>query len=106
MPDLTSRRQFLAATGAVLGLGPALAACGGAPTRAAQCDGYGALSTAELQQRQALDYVDVSPRADQNCANCRLYNAPTAEGACGGCQLFPGPVVAQGWCTAWAGVVS
>ena len=107
MPDLTSRRQFLAATGAVLGLGPALAACGGAPTRAAQCDGYGALSTAELQQRQALNYVDVSPRADQNCANCRLYNAPArprARAAAASCS--PGPVVAQGWCTAWVGVVS
>lgn len=104
MPDRTSRRQFLAATGAVLGLGPVLAACGGDATRAAQCDGYGSLSTAELQQRQALNYVDASPRADQNCANCRLYNAPEDGGACGGCQLFPGPVVAQGWCTAWAAV--
>ena len=102
MSDTTSRRQFLASAGAVLGLAPVLAACGGAADRAAQCDGYSSLSTAELQQRQALQYVDKTPNAVQNCANCRLYNAPAEEGGCGGCQLFPGPVVAQGWCTAWA----
>ena len=101
MSDL-SRRRFLASTAAAAGLAPFVAACGGGgPERASQCAGYGALSTAELQQRQALAYVDDSPKLGQVCTTCKLYNQPTADDGCGGCQLFAGPVVPQGWCTAW-----
>ena len=100
MPNV-SRRRFLASTAAAAGLAPFVAACSSGPERASQCQGYGALSTAELQQRQALDYVDDSPKLGQVCTTCRLYDQPTTDGGCGGCQLFPGPVVGQGWCTAW-----
>lgn len=103
MSDSVSRRRFLAATSAALGLGPVLAACGGGgpPSSASQCEGYGSLTPEQIQSRQALNYVDQSPRADQVCANCRLYQAPPAQDACGGCQLFAGPVVPKGYCTGW-----
>lgn len=39
--------------------------------------------------------------ADQNCANCQLYQGK-AGAAAGGCALFPGKqVTAKGWCSAW-----
>ena len=102
MSDSLSRRRFLAATGAALGLGPVLAACGGGgvPT-AASCEGYAELTETQLASRQALQYVDVSERADQNCANCRVYNQPEGGSPCGGCQLFAGPVSPKGWCSGW-----
>ena len=105
MSDAVSRRRFLAATGAALGLAPAIAACGG-PIEAASCEGYDALTEPQLQSRAALNYVDVSPVAGQLCANCRLYNRPEGGSACGGCQLFAGPVAPGGYCTSWAAVQS
>ena len=101
MSDTVSRRRFLIATGGALGLAPVLAACGGGPVNASECDGYDALTESDLQSRSALQYVDLSPRGDQNCANCRLYNAPTGGSPCGGCQLFAGPVAPKGWCSGW-----
>lgn len=39
--------------------------------------------------------------ADQNCANCALYQGKPADKA-GGCPLFAGKQVAgPGWCSAW-----
>ena len=101
MSDSVSRRRFLASAGAAVGLAPLVAGCSSGPDQASQCRGYGSLSTAELQQRQALDYVDDSPKLGQVCTTCRLYEQPAEGEACGGCQLFPGPVLPQGWCTAW-----
>lgn len=102
MPDFTTRRQFLAAAAALVGL-PALAACGeGAPESASACAGYDALSPADLQQRAALQYVDKSPAPDKLCLNCRFYTAPAGGSPCGGCQLFAGPVLPAGYCTSWA----
>ena len=106
MSTPVSRRHFLSrvtAAGAVLGAGGLLAACGGgAPTTAAACDGYADLTPGEIQARQNFNYVDQTPIAAQNCANCASYKAPAGEGACGGCLLFAGPVVANGYCTGWA----
>jgi hypothetical protein len=49
---------------------------------------------------QALQYVNQSPKPDQNCANCRFYTAK--QGGRGSCQLFTqGLVEAEGWCTGW-----
>ncbi|WP_420455988.1 high-potential iron-sulfur protein [Rubrivirga sp.] len=101
MPDSVSRRRFLASAGAVLGVGPVLAACGGGDVTAASCQGYSALDAAALQQRQSLDYVDNTPRPAELCSNCRFYNAPEGGSPCGGCQLFPGPVAPDGWCKSW-----
>lgn len=95
-----SRRRFLAATGAALGLAP-LAACGDGAVRAASCEGYDALDATALKQRQALGYVDVTPDPAQVCQNCRFYQAPAAGSACGGCQLFAGPVAPAGYCASW-----
>ena len=109
MPDPLSRRRFLsrlAASGAALGAGGLLAACGGggAPRTATACEGYAALSPGEIQTREGFQYVDATPDATKNCANCLSYVAPEASGdgpACGGCALFPGPVVENGYCIGW-----
>lgn len=112
MPDLTTRRQFLASgaalTGAALtGLVPALAACGGGgPKTSTSCEGYSALTPADLQQRATLKYVDVTPVPGQVCVNCRLYVKPAGESPCGGCQLFAGPVLPAGYCTAWVAIAA
>jgi hypothetical protein len=101
----TTRRQFissLAAAGAALSAPALLAACGGGePTTASACDGYDALAPQDLQLRQGFGYVDASPNPDKPCATCMHYTAPAA-GPCGGCKLFAGPVMAGGYCTAWA----
>ena len=103
MSDVT-RRRFLASAGAVLGVGPILAACGGGDDAvvASACTGYDALRPQDLQAREALGYVDVTPNAAQRCDNCRLYNQPEGGSPCGGCQLFAGPVAPAGWCRSWA----
>ena len=106
MPDSVSRRRFLVSAGAVLGVGPVLAACGGGAVRAASCEGYSALDAAALQQRQALAYVDVTPNPAQRCDGCRFWQAPAGDSPCGGCQLFPGPVAPAGYCTSWVAMAA
>jgi High potential iron-sulfur protein len=62
-------------------------------------------------QASALGYVAEAQRvdnkkypkfaADQNCANCALYQGKPADKA-GGCPLFAAKQVAgAGWCSAW-----
>lgn len=102
MSESVSRRRFLASAGAVLGVGPILAACGGgSDVTAAGCAGYSDLDAAQLQQRATLEYVDVSATPGQLCSNCRFYDVPEGGSPCGGCQLFPGPVTPGGWCKSW-----
>lgn len=49
----------------------------------------------------ALQYVNESPKPDQHCENCVLYQAGT-EGR-GKCGLFAeGLVSAKGYCTSWS----
>jgi hypothetical protein len=49
---------------------------------------------------QALQYVNVSEKADQNCANCQFYTA--GDGGTGKCQLIPIGLVAEGgWCASY-----
>ena len=101
-----SRRAFLArlaAAGLAVSGASLLSACGGGddtPQSAAACAGYDQLTQPELAMRQGLNYVDNSPNPAQLCSNCLHYQAPT-EGVCGGCALVPGPVLADGYCTAW-----
>lgn len=75
-------------------------------TAEADCSDLSGLTDAEKQQREqmasSLQYVEESPEANKNCANCQLYTAPESEGGCGGCTLFPGPVYPEGYCTSWA----
>ncbi|MFP4507159.1 MAG: high-potential iron-sulfur protein [Cyclobacteriaceae bacterium] len=59
------------------------------------------LTEADLQTREALKYVDESPKPEQQCSNCRFWQPDKFEGACGGCQLFKGAVDPQGWCQSW-----
>jgi hypothetical protein len=53
----------------------------------------------------ALQYTNVSQKADQNCAGCQLFTA--GGGGLGKCQLFAqGAVTEAGWCASWAAKVS
>ena len=103
MSSPVSRRRFLATSAGALGLGSVLAACGGGGggVAAAECEGYDALSAADLQQRAALAYVDNSGVIGKKCNNCSFYVVPEGGSACGGCQLFAGPVAPEGYCTGW-----
>ena len=105
--------RFVTVGAAGLGATSLLAACGGEAETgatsstssqgvdASSCEGYDALDASALQTRQALGYVDATPREGQNCANCRFYTQPAGASPCGGCQLFAGPVSPDGWCQSW-----
>jgi hypothetical protein len=55
----------------------------------------------EDPQAKALSYVHQSPKAENVCANCQLYNG-SADADWGPCAIFPGKQVASaGWCSAW-----
>jgi hypothetical protein len=121
-----SRRRFLhslSIAGVVGAGGSLLAACGGgsdqsgdggsstegeagSATASADCSDLSGLSDAQRKQREqmvgSLNYVEESPQAEKNCANCSLYQQEKYGSGCGGCQLFPGPVNAQGYCDSWA----
>jgi hypothetical protein len=78
----------------------------GSATASADCSDLSGLSDAQRKQRKqmvdSLNYVEESPQAEKNCANCSLYQQEKYGSGCGGCQLFPGPVNAQGYCDSWA----
>ena len=109
-----NRRQFLnkiAVTGAaVTGASIILSACkndGGAGGQAAapastpkvDCSDVSALTDAEKKTREGLKYVDVTPDAAKNCANCKLFQK---KAPCNGCTVVKGPIAENGWCSAWA----
>ena len=128
--DRVSRRRFLQSVGVagVVGAGSSLlAACGGGSsdsgssssssggesssgggtkTASADCSDVSSLSDAQKKQRsqmvESLQYVEESPNAEKNCANCSLYIEGDYGEGCGGCQLFPGAVNANGYCNSWA----
>lgn len=108
------RRQFLSkiavTCAAVTGAGIVLSACKGgnadggggasAPAPAAtDCSDLSALSDADKKSRTGLQYVEVSAKPNQNCANCKLYQE---KAPCNGCSVVKGPIAAGGWCAAWA----
>ncbi len=94
MKQLT-RRQLLGASVA-LSASPLLA-LGGAAARAAALPNVDPAAP----QARSLSYVQDSPQAERNCANCRLYTG-AADSARGPCVIFPNQqVAAAGWCSAW-----
>jgi hypothetical protein len=105
-----SRRTFIGQIVAGVGISGLIAACGGEQTDSAQsangqagaCSDYSGLTEQDLQVRESLDYVDVSPNPNEVCSNCQFYNQPEAGSVCGGCQLFAGPVSPGGYCISWA----
>ena len=109
------RRAFLNRTLAIgaagLGVSTVLAACGGdsagndataEAVDSSACAGYASLSQTDLDSRQALGYVDVTPIEAQVCGNCRFKAAYEQDASCLGCTLFAGPVSPGGYCTGWA----
>lgn len=109
-----SRRLFLkqaAALGAAGLVGPGLlTACssGNAPERvesemvvSGKCEGSVDLSAADIAARQTIKYVDESPYAEKDCANCRFFKQPEAGAACGGCEIVKGPIASEGYCNTW-----
>jgi ABC-type transport system involved in cytochrome bd biosynthesis fused ATPase/permease subunit len=99
-----SRRGFLGVCGAgAAGLTLLISGCrkgggGGSLT----CTDVSGLSAAEKQARTSLKYVDKSPQAGKNCANCQLYKAPAKAGTCGTCTVIKGSINPAGYCNSWA----
>ena len=55
----------------------------------------------EKTQRDALQYVEASAVADQNCTNCNQYVEAETAGGCGTCKVVPGPINPNGNCSVW-----
>ena len=45
--------------------------------------------------QKAVNYQE-TPKGDQNCANCILFEAPNS------CKGVDGTISPQGWCSLWA----
>jgi len=45
---------------------------------------------------QSVASYQTSPKGDQNCTNCLLFQAPDA------CQIVDGAISPTGWCKFWA----
>ncbi|QQR90160.1 MAG: high-potential iron-sulfur protein [Myxococcales bacterium] len=114
MKKTWTRRRLLqfggVAGGSMLLMPSVLSACGkkegsaAAPEapKALDCSSTTGLAPADLATRNALKYVDSSPDAQKNCANCALFVAPTQEGGCGSCQVVKGTINPKGYCNSWA----
>lgn len=104
MTDPMSRRRFLARAVRVpivvpfAALAPAaLVACGSR----LDCTDTSALSGAEMTERTAVNYVEVSADPAKRCENCSLYRRADAN-ACGTCTLIKGPINPAGTCIRWS----
>ncbi len=87
--DKTSRRSVLRA--GVTGLA-AVGAVGAGITVAGQGQ---ARAQTKLAQK-LVQYVEVSKKPNQHCANCSQFVAPNA------CKIVQGEIAATGWCVSWA----
>ncbi len=93
-----NRRQFLSTAGAAVVAIPAASLIG---SRLAFASDLPMVDTASAQA-VALQYVEMSAKADQMCENCALYQAKEGTEA-GMCPLFAGAQVGgKAWCSAWA----
>ena len=95
-----TRRRVLAVVGAsgAAALGATvLGACG---DKELTCTDTTGLTPQQVQQREALGYIDRSNDPTKNCANCNFFQA--AGDQCGGCQIMPGPIHPEGNCNSWA----
>ncbi|CAD7838659.1 MAG: hypothetical protein [Olavius algarvensis Gamma 3 endosymbiont] len=91
-----NRRQFLGSTAAIVAFTPSILIA----NRSAVA-GDAARVDPNDPQAKALSYVHESPKADNLCTNCQLYQG-AADAAWGLCAIFPGKQVAGGgWCSAW-----
>ena len=48
----------------------------------------------------ALNFTEQSPKADQKCGGCGLYDG--GDAACGHCQIFSCNVPSTGHCESWS----
>ena len=98
---MTQRREFIikiSAGGAALMAGQAFAQAPMLAEADAQATALGYKADATKVDKTKFP----KHAADQNCANCVLYQGKPADAA-GGCPLFAGKQVAgKGWCSAWA----
>jgi len=99
-------RRALTVLGAVFVAPAARAACGGEVGGGGgdgqlSCTDTSGLEPAQVTTREQQAYVDHSPHADRNCANCRFYTAAGAD-ECGSCQVVQGPIHPEGHCNLWA----
>ena len=94
------RRRLVTMMGAGAAAVPLGALVGSLPSRARAQDDLPLVDPSSAQA-QALQYVEQSPKPDQNCANCSLYQAEEGSEK-GPCPLFPGnAVLAAAWCSAY-----
>lgn len=75
-----SRRRFLHASVALVG-GAGLATI--------------VSKEAEAKIKQSMVAYQETPKGDQNCANCKLFEAPNA------CKSVDGVISPKGWCKLW-----
>jgi hypothetical protein len=53
------------------------------------------MNAAEAKASQASVQYKDSPKGDQSCANCRLFEPPAA------CKSVDGTISPNGWCMIW-----
>lgn len=97
-PVLTRRKLLGYSTLIPLVSLPLLQGCGGTGSACADPD---LLSRGEEQMRKAREYADISPVANQACANCQFFHGKQDDG-CGMCDILDGRVNQGGHCTSWA----
>lgn len=95
---LMTRRRYLIVLGSAA-LVPIVAACSGGANK---CEDTSSLTPAELQLRQSLQYMTVSPHADKRCDNCQPFVAGPDPQSCGTCVIVKGPIDPKGYCNSWA----
>lgn len=95
-PDASARHPGTPA----LGDGATPPGGGGAGAGEFSCMSTEGMDPTHIAVRESLKYIDETPKADQDCANC-LYFKPDANGGCGGCTVIPGPVHPRGWSITW-----
>lgn len=99
---MQSRRQFMFKIVPVIAVGSLFARDAFAQAKVDEADptaqglGYKADAT-KVDKTKFPKYA-----ANQNCANCALYQGKAAD-AFANCTIFPGKQVAgKGWCSVWA----
>ena len=68
------------------------------------CMDTSGLTEAEITQREAVNYVDMTADMEKMCSNCQLYTVPEGDMQCGGCTLVKGPIHPDGYCDLWVAV--
>lgn len=105
-----SRRAFFKqAIGAAAGLqaGLIILRANAAGEKFARCDTLCDLSPAQIQAREALQYMDRSEKSEQCCGDCmHLQPVHGSDEPCKRCTVVPGAVHPDGWCSAWAARIS